>query len=676
MSTQRKCGYCGKAETSYHKLRNCTDCYAVAYCGKTCQQQHRGKHKFYCQEIKSRRRDGSNHSMDVDRTPPQSNNARNSRWLEQRVMDGVDDNDDSDSDSSDGSMPALLQRRGSDESSSSDDDSSDDSSDDNPPMLINRGNEDTSSDDDSSFEDMPPLMNRGNDSDEESQANDSLPALNDKSIYDSSDDDSSIESEDSIDYEEKRRQEEEKRRQEEKEAEEREMAIMKQVMEISDLAKSYGLALHKKLGIESDYSYFCRDNKNEHIRQGFLTDNDNSSVYELITLLFDDDSTRNDRDPALPPAIFTNQWSHYIEQEYTTPIFEEIMKQSNLHDESVQFLRSKANQIIDLCCNGERKDDLLSFLKFGVKIESHALIEIFKILSHKRTGGEYNNELIKVIDENCELIFVNPKVEEQKIYKEATNKLGKRAWKQFGEFMKRSKLAKTPSAKKRKQKIVHITTKKEDDGNDKKKVAEVTKKDAKKKKDTFKSKFEDRIVKALAYYDDLLQKYISGEIDFSLGVKDKDEEKKDEEYINMDQERPASSKRITSQEAAEEIIRIEKMTTSEEDMEKEVKDLESNLDLSDFNLESEWTIEITENAHKWFRKHRKKQNYFCERVLARLKILSTGRFSYCLCKSLKTKKEGLQLYESKVDSGSRILWEVGTSFSPRRSSPGHSFCEQ
>ena len=146
------------------------------------------------------------------------------------------------------------------------------------------------------------------------------------------------------------------------------------------------------------------------------------------------------------------------------------------------------------------------------------------------------------------------------------------------------------------------------------------------------------------------------------------------ERVDIDKQ---PSKKLSSKEVVEALIKFDSYTEDEQKQkENEVLDLEANIDLSDFDHESEWIIDMTEEAHKWFRKHRKRQNNFCERVVGRLKILSTGRWTYVLCKRLKTKKTNAQLYESKIDSGSRILWDVATCFSPRRSSPGHTIHEQ
>ena len=204
-----------------------------------------------------------------------------------------------------------------------------------------------------------------------------------------------------------------------------------------------------------------------------------------------------------------------------------------------------------------------------------------------------------------------------------------------------------------------------------------------KAKDTFKSKFESRIVSALDYYQKKLEEYKS--VDRSNNRKTKNDSSQKDENQNVENNAPAVDNkttqstqcRLSSKQVVDALIKFQGYTEDEQkEQENEVYDLEMNMDLSDFHHESEWTIEMTEEAHKWFRKHIKRQNDFCQRVIRRLKILSTGRWPYVLCKSLKTKKSNAQLYESKIDSGSRILWEVAISFSPRRSSAGSPIYEQ
>jgi HD-GYP domain-containing protein (c-di-GMP phosphodiesterase class II) len=235
------------------------------------------------------------------------------------------------------------------------------------------------------------------------------------------------------------------------------------------------------------------------------------------------------------------------------------------------------------------------------------------------------------------------------------------------------KASQTKKAKPRKSNSQQTKLSSTEETNKKKGSATQAKRKQKVVKDTFKSQFEDRILKALKFYQSLLEDYKNKE--FVPKDESRNEEQKLEYQVRSEKKSTRNTaKFLSSSQVADAMARCSKMP--EEKQELMVKDVEMNMDLADFNLESEWTIEMTEEAHKWFRKHRKRQNDFCERVIRRLKILGTGRWPYVLCKPLKTKNSSARLYESKIDSGSRIIWEVATSFSPRRSSPGNPFWEQ
>lgn len=113
------------------------------------------------------------------------------------------------------------------------------------------------------------------------------------------------------------------------------------------------------------------------------------------------------------------------------------------------------------------------------------------------------------------------------------------------------------------------------------------------------------------------------------------------------------------------------------DSEELLTNIESGIDLTQWDGISEWTIDITEQVHKFFQRHIKRERALCQRVLRRLALLSTGRWPYVLCKPLKAKQgQGISLYETKIDAASRIIWEVAIAFSPRRSNSGENFAEQ
>jgi hypothetical protein len=191
------------------------------------------------------------------------------------------------------------------------------------------------------------------------------------------------------------------------------------------------------------------------------------------------------------------------------------------------------------------------------------------------------------------------------------------------------------------------------------------------------TQFNSRIDKALDWYKALLEEYKNSEIKTDENFpQDENESEGRQKSTSAAVEMLSINdpKLLSSKDVAEAMAKCVKMPQDQQ--EGFVSELESTMDLSDFSHESEWTIDITEEAHKWFRKHIKRQYYFCERIIRRLKLLSTGRWPYVLCKPLKTKKSNIKLYEAKIDTGSRIIWEVAISFSPRRSSADHTYCEQ
>lgn len=98
----------------------------------------------------------------------------------------------------------------------------------------------------------------------------------------------------------------------------------------------------------------------------------------------------------------------------------------------------------------------------------------------------------------------------------------------------------------------------------------------------------------------------------------------------------------------------------------DVNDVLTNLEFEN----SPWEIEMTEIVLKWFKKHQKKQPDLVNRVVAKLRQLADGRWDYCQRKQLRGVYADMQLYEAKLSKGARIMWELGITFSERRSSAG------
>ena len=190
-----------------------------------------------------------------------------------------------------------------------------------------------------------------------------------------------------------------------------------------------------------------------------------------------------------------------------------------------------------------------------------------------------------------------------------------------------------------------------------------------------------KITGALQWYTKLLEDLnitaasVVGGHNFDDDDDEEDEEKKDGEDTRVHEEslikKPKNA--LTSDQVVEALENC--------DSEELLADVEGKIDLFLWDSMSEWTIDITEHAHKFFRRHIKKDRVLCERIIRRLTMLSTGRWPYVLCKPLKSTRETklgkkISLYETKIDSASRIIWEVAIAFSPRRSSVDQNFCEQ
>jgi hypothetical protein len=180
----------------------------------------------------------------------------------------------------------------------------------------------------------------------------------------------------------------------------------------------------------------------------------------------------------------------------------------------------------------------------------------------------------------------------------------------------------------------------------------------------------NKITGALQWYTKLLDELtvtaasVLGGTNFDDESDDEGEEKKEDKEDRVVEsliKKPKNA--LTSEQVVEALASC--------DSEEVLADVEGRIDLFQWDSMSEWPIDITEHAHKFFRRHIKKDRLLCERIIRRLTMLSTGRWPYVLCKPLKSSRETkkkISLYETKIDSASRIIWEVALAFSPRRSS--------
>lgn len=162
----------------------------------------------------------------------------------------------------------------------------------------------------------------------------------------------------------------------------------------------------------------------------------------------------------------------------------------------------------------------------------------------------------------------------------------------------------------------------------------------------------------MQWYTNLLQELAAtaSKTKYILTEDDGEEQQKPEDVVDKSAPSKSKTRVLSSEEVMEALDNCES--------EDALVTLESGVDIFNQDGMSTWTIDITETAHKWFKRHLKKDRVLCERVIRRLTLLSTGRWPYVLCKPLKAKPFGqhgrkIHLYETKIDAASRIIWEVG-----------------
>ena len=103
------------------------------------------------------------------------------------------------------------------------------------------------------------------------------------------------------------------------------------------------------------------------------------------------------------------------------------------------------------------------------------------------------------------------------------------------------------------------------------------------------------------------------------------------------------------------------------------KEMETKIDLNSPFENLPWEVDCTDNVWKIMRS-RNVGNNLRKRIVNKIRMLANGRWSKTLCKRLEgqPKREGIQLYESKLTKSQRIIWEKTVAFSNKLSdSPEH-----
>lgn len=381
----------------------------------------------------------------------------------------------------------------------------------------------------------------------------------------------------------------------------------------------------------------------------------------------------------------------------------------------ITWLEMEAEPILEVSCAHSRRHDMVELLRANVPVRTPLLVELFK--TKPKIGDEFSNKLCSMVRR----VHLEQKEDFKTVMDVTAGKLSKKAKKSFMEALKRgdAELKKSNAAggaakKDQKQTVVSISSGSGADGKggakSKEKDKDVIEKDLAAEK-----KPKKKVVVVPQYrkdfyvnFDELIQWHIRhlegmkrgdnvgdiivlGDLMKSVSlpsqfkdvvVNAKDSKEKATEKVDSFQLNPNAFEfkpdiSFSNEEAATE---LQKCLETEDEFQQEeiVERVAAGISLDSWGEgegENEWIVEITEQAHKWFKKRAKKSHTLCTRVLRRLKLLSTGRWPYVLKKPLKTRSNLVKLYESKIDSGMRIVWEIAIAFSPRRSSQAESFCE-
>eukprot|EP00978_Attheya_sp_CCMP212_P025144 scaffold80431_cov59-Attheya_sp.AAC.4 len=374
-----------------------------------------------------------------------------------------------------------------------------------------------------------------------------------------------------------------------------------------------------------------------------------------------------------------------VSDSLTAPLLKDILASTGtiLHSETLNWIRSISSDMLLLVCQKGRKNDMVELMQAQTSISAKMLCKMFDKLPIGR-GNEISNRLVYSIP--IRTIQLESKADFKEVLKCSKKKIGKNALKVLIGALKDGETQMTASLSTGKDTSSHqqgddqtppSAKTNEDRDTPSTSISHAQTKEDNVSKLRIMGEYSDRIDKSITFYTEMLEEYtkqnkaVSHERGIAVDTAEDQDENRAREDKNV---LPLPVRVLSSEEVASEMARCVKLPHQEQ--EETISSIEMGVDLSTWDEESEWTIDITELAHKWFRKRSKRSHHLCERVIRRLKLLSTGRWPYVLCKPVKTGSASIKLYESKIDAASRIIWEVAVSFSPRRSSDQNSYCEQ
>eukprot|EP00956_Cyclotella_meneghiniana_P007880 scaffold10483_cov65-Cyclotella_meneghiniana.AAC.4 len=322
-----------------------------------------------------------------------------------------------------------------------------------------------------------------------------------------------------------------------------------------------------------------------------------------------------------------------------------ILKAALLHDETAAYIREHSNHIIEsLSRRPVRQEDLtVLFEADGIRATAKSIATLFSNLQ-EGAGHQFNNKIAKLLCAKVDIVMES-NCDFRRVQAAVNKTVGKNTKRELTEVLKQAsaRASKPKCLKSKSSSEIELTRNEEnvlpvtiqDDATIFEVKTEESQQD--KKEQVLLEDFTSAtmIKDALKWYSDLLETFVKDTSQAAAQKNDKDAE------INLLEEdhvlNKASLRTPHHALTTEEVGRALSMNDISEDT---LAEVEAGIDLERWDDTSEtWSVDITENAHK-----------------------------------ADSKK--LQLYETKIDSGSRIIWEVALAFSPRRSSRDQHYCEQ
>ncbi|KAK1735805.1 hypothetical protein QTG54_013511, partial [Skeletonema marinoi] len=385
----------------------------------------------------------------------------------------------------------------------------------------------------------------------------------------------------------------------------------------------------------------------------------------------------------------------------------QILKAALKSPESLAFFTTHASQVLEVFSSsssstnkGVRQDDITVLLTAKLTFNAKSVSVLLSNLEKDRSDP-FNNNTARTLSSTCK-IKMESKTDNKLVLNHTHECLGKRAKKEiteavnqaFKDFMKlkqqQARMSSSPSGKiiggatTLDANGVPITKEEEEEEEEPDETNEEMERKAKEemeRKLTAMSIQGQKITSTYQWYTELLKEFETKAPKDNGGFDQFDND--DEAKANNVGDNDERTNAILAASAKKKTLSSDQLVAALTSCETEdaLADIETGIDLLKWDSLSPWIIDITEHAHKFFRRHIKKDRALCERVIRRLMMLSTGRWPYVLCKHLRSNGrtnfgKKINLYETKIDSASRIIWEVALAFSPRRSSKGNNVCEQ